>query len=71
MKQNRGEMRRDRIKEEEHLRDCIKQKKKDEKEEKISHLLVLRFLHRLVDVIENLSTAICCLLRFILLGCIV
>lgn len=37
----------------------------------ISHLLVLRFLYSLVDVIEDLSAAICCLLHFVLLHCIV
>lgn len=38
---------------------------------KTSHLLVLRFLHSLVDVIEDLSTAVRCLLDFVLLHCVV
>lgn len=37
---------------------------------KTLHLLVLRFLHSLVDVIEDLSTAVCRLLHFFLLRCI-
>lgn len=35
------------------------------------YLLVLRFLHSLVDMTEDLSAALCCLFNFLLLHCIV
>lgn len=40
-------------------------------QEKKTHLLVLRFLHSLVDMTEDLSTAVGCLLNFLLLRGIV
>lgn len=38
---------------------------------KVSHLLVLGFLHGLIDVIEDLPAAVGRLLHFVLLGCVV